>query len=92
MRDAKSAERARRRIIGVHGVAIGAHVWNIVGASRVRGGARHHVFAERRIRARVAVQFGVHRDETAIFLRADLDTDLCGMALRMREQTFVTVK
>ncbi len=92
LRHAKAAERARGRIVGVHGITIGAHVRDVIRACRVRGGAGHHLFAKRGIRARIAVQFGLHRDETAIFLRAHLDADLRGMALRMHEQTLVTVE
>ncbi len=63
LRDAKTAERARRRIVGVHGITIGTHVRDVIRTRRVRGGTGHHLLAERRIRARVAIQLRFHRDQ-----------------------------
>ena len=56
------------------------------------GGAGHHFFTQRGVRAGIAVQFGFHRGQAAVPFGAHLDPDLGGMALGMDDQAFVAVE
>ncbi len=55
------------------------------------GGAGHHLFAQRGIRAGVAVQLGLDRGQAAVAAGAHLDPDLGGMPLGMDDQAFLAV-
>ena len=83
--NAKAPERARRRVVGVHGIAVHLDVRHRVRAARVRRGALEHLCGQTGIGARVAEQFGLHRGQRAVPLGPRLDADHSGVALGMRE-------
>ncbi len=89
---AKAAEGAGGRVVGVHGIAVGLDVLDLVGAGGMGGGAGHHLLAQRGIRAGIAVQLGFHRRQTSIPARANLDPDLGGVPLGMHDQALLAVE
>ncbi len=92
LRHAKTAECTGRRVVGVHGVAIGFGIGDIVGPGGVRGGTRHDFLAQRGVGSGVAVQLGFDGGQAAVALCTELDLDLGGVALGVNQQAFVPVK
>jgi hypothetical protein len=90
LRDAKAAEGAARCVVGVHCVAVDLGAADDIGAGGVRGGARHHLFAQAGIGAAVAVQLSLDRGEHgSVAHGAGLDADDRGVALGVEAQTLL---
>ena len=90
LRDAETAKRPRRRVVGVHHVTVHLGVGHGVRAGGVRRGAGHHFVRKAGIRPAVTVKLGLRSGQRAVALGAHLHTDDGGVPLGVEKQRLLS--